>query len=54
MEWIHYVSYFLGGAFLTNAVRYFVMAAGLGVLLRALLLARSFGRFHGGHSPRDS
>lgn len=24
MEWIHYASYFLGGAFLTNAVPHFV------------------------------
>jgi hypothetical protein len=24
VEWIHYVSYFLGGAFLTNAVPHFV------------------------------
>jgi hypothetical protein len=31
-----------------------VMAAGLGLLLIGLMLARSFGRFHGGNSPRNS
>ena len=31
-----------------------VVAAGLGVLLMGTMLARTFGRFHGGHSPRDS
>lgn len=106
MEWIHYASYFLGGAFLTNAVPHFgsgvmgqpfqspfakplgqglssatvnalwgflnlafgyvlicrvgnfdlrstghVVALGLGILLMAMMLARTFGRFHGGNSP---
>jgi hypothetical protein len=27
---------------------------GLGVLLMALLMARMFGRFHGGNTPEDS
>ena len=31
-----------------------VAALGLGVLLMALLMARMFGRFHGGNSPGDS
>ena len=31
-----------------------VVALGLGVLLMALLIARLFGRFHGGNSPLDS
>jgi hypothetical protein len=31
-----------------------VAALGLGILLMALLLARLFGRFHGGNSPEDS
>ena len=108
MEWLHYLSYFFGGAFLTNAVPHFVSgmmgrpfqspfakppgeglssatvnvlwgfvnlvvgyvlicrvgnfdarstaqvaAAGLGVLLMSLMLARHFGKFHGGNSPRD-
>ncbi|MBJ3777947.1 hypothetical protein [Acuticoccus mangrovi] len=30
-----------------------VLAAGAGVLLVALIAARSFGRFHGGNSPAD-
>ncbi len=109
MEWSHFVSYFFGGAFLTNAVPHFVsgvmgrsfqspfakppgeglssaavnvlwgflnlvvgyvltcrvgsfelrstahmVAAGLGVLLMSVMLARSFGRFHGGNSPGGS
>ena len=106
MEWIHYVSYFFGAAFLTNAIPHFVsgtmgrpfqspfakppgeglssstvnvlwgsfntavgyvlvfrvgafdlrytghvLAAGLGAISMALMLARTFGRFHGGNSP---
>jgi len=102
-EWIHYVSYFFGGAFLANAIPHFVsgiegrpfqspfakppgeglssstvnvlwgafnivvgyllvlrvgafdlrstshvLSAGLGVFSMALMLARTFGRFHGG------
>jgi hypothetical protein len=31
-----------------------VVALGLGVLLMAVMLARSFGRFHGGDSPPGS
>ena len=109
MEWLHDLSYFFGGAFLTNAVPHFVsgmmgrpfqspfakppgeglssstvnvlwgflnlvigyvllcrvgnfdsrstahvVAAGVGVLLMSLMLARHFGKFHGGNSPRDS
>jgi hypothetical protein len=105
MEWIHCVSYFFGGAFLTNAIPHFVsgvmghpfqspfakppgeglssstvnvlwgsfniavgyllllrvglfdlhntsdvLAAGLGTILMALMLARAFGQFHGGNS----
>ena len=110
MEWLHYVSYFFGGAFLTNAVPHLVnglmgrpfqspfakppgeglssstvnvlwgffnlvigyllvcrvgnfelrstadadaVALGLAVLLCGVMLARTFGRFHGGNSPRD-
>jgi hypothetical protein len=30
-----------------------VTALGLGILLMGLLLARQFGRFHGGNSPRN-
>jgi hypothetical protein len=106
MEWINYVSYFLGGAFLANAIPHFVsgtmgrpfqspfakppgqglssstvnvlwgsfnmavgyvlvfrvgafdlrctghvLATGLGAISVALMLARRFGRFHGGNSP---
>jgi hypothetical protein len=106
MEWIHDVSYFFGGAFLTNAVPHFVsgvmgrpfqspfanppgkglssstvnvlwgffnlavgyllicrvgqfdlrsteqlLAVGLGILLFGLMIARTFGKFHGGNSP---
>ena len=106
MNWLHDLSYFFGGAFLTNAIPHFVsgvmgrpfqspfasppgeglssstinvvwgffnlaigymlichvgafdlrstedvMALGLGTLLMALLMARMFGRFHGGNSP---
>lgn len=31
----------------------YVVAAGLGILLVSVMLARSFGRFHGGNSPRE-
>jgi hypothetical protein len=31
-----------------------VTALGLGILVMALLMARMFGRFHGGNSPEDS
>jgi hypothetical protein len=31
-----------------------VTALGLGILLMGLLLARQFGRFHGGNSPQGS
>jgi hypothetical protein len=106
MGWIHYVSWFLGGAFFSNAVPHVVsgamgrpfqspfakphgvglssstvnafwgfinlvvgyalvcrvgkfdlrstdnaVALGLGVLLTTIMLARMFGRFHGGNSP---
>lgn len=106
MEWIRLVSYFLGGAFLTNAVPHFVsgtmgrpfpspfarppgrgassptvnvlwgalniaigyvlvarlgafdprrtahiLAAGAGAVAIALMLARQFGRVHGGNLP---
>ena len=106
MEWLPYLSYFFGGAFLTNAVPHFVSgmlgrafqspfakppgeglssstvnvlwgffnlvvgyalvcrvgdfdwhstadvaAAGAGALLMALMMARHFGKFHGGNSP---
>jgi hypothetical protein len=106
MEWIHYVSYFFGGAFLANAIPHFasgvmgqpfqspfakppgqglssstvnvlwgafniavgyvlvfrvgtfdlrstadILAAGSGAVAMALMLARAFGRFHGGNSP---
>ena len=105
-EWIHYVSYFFGGAFLANAIPHFVsgimgrpvqspfakppgeglssstvnvlwgalnivvgyvlvlrvgafdlrslshvLAAGLGAISMALMLARGFGRFHDGNFP---
>jgi len=107
MEWIHCISYFFGGAFLTNAIPHFVsglmgqpfqspfakppgeglssstvnvlwglfniaigyllifrvgifdprwtshvLAAGLGALIMSVMLARAFGRFHGGNSPQ--
>jgi hypothetical protein len=107
-EWIHYVSYFFGAAFLANAIPHFVsgmmgrpfqspfakppgeglssstvnvlwgafniavgyvlvvrvgafdprstahvLAAGLGAIAMALLMARRFGRFHGGNSPQQ-
>lgn len=103
MRWYHYIAYFFGGAFLTNAVPHFVNGVsgnpfqspfanppgeglssslinvlwgfanlvigyllvgkvgtfelrrwrhaavfGAGVLLMAVMLARSFGKFHGG------
>jgi hypothetical protein len=109
MNWLHDLSYFFSGAFLTNAVPHFVsgvmgqpfqspfakppgeglssstvnvlwgffnlaigyvlvgrigefdarstehvMALGLGALLMGVLMARMFGRFHGGNSPDDS
>ncbi|MCU1320531.1 MAG: hypothetical protein JWM43_180 [Acidobacteriaceae bacterium] len=109
MEWMHLVSYFCGGLFLTNAVPHcvsgvigqpfqtpfakppgeglststvnvlwgafnlvvayllvcrvgafdlhataHVVALGLGALSLAIMLARAFGRFHGGNSPADS
>jgi hypothetical protein len=109
MPWIHYFSYFFGGAFLTNALPHFVsglmgrpfqspfakppgqglssstvnvlwgffnlsvgyvlvcrvgnfdlrstndiVALGLGVLVFSVLMARTFGRFHGGNSPGAS
>jgi hypothetical protein len=31
-----------------------VIAVGVGVLLIGVMAARSFGRFHGGHSPKAS
>ena len=31
-----------------------VVASGLGVLLMGMIMARLFGRFHGGNSPGDS
>jgi hypothetical protein len=103
MRWYHYLAYFFGGAFLTNAVPHFVngisgnafqspfasppgeglssstinvlwglfnlaiayllicrvgsfqlrktthaLTLGTGILLMSLMLARAFGRFHGG------
>jgi hypothetical protein len=109
MSWLHDLSYFFGGAFLTNAIPHFVsgvmgrpfqspfasppgeglssstinvlwgffnlafgymlisrvgefdlrssedmIALGLGTLLMALLMARMFGRFHGGNSPTET
>jgi hypothetical protein len=106
MEWINYVSYFPGGAFLANAIPHFVsgmmgrpfqspfakphgqglssstvnvlwgsfniavgyvlvfrvgafdlrctshvFVTGMGAIFVALMLARRFGRFHGGNSP---
>jgi hypothetical protein len=109
MSLIHDISYFFGGAFLTNAVPHLVSglsgrpfqspfakppgqglssstvnvlwgffnlavgyllvcrvgefdlnsteqvaAAGLGILATGLMLARTFGRFHGGNSPGGS
>ena len=108
MQWLPYVSYFFGGAFLTNAIPHFVsgltgrafqspfakppgqglssstvnvlwgivniiigwllicrvgqfnvysgmnmLTAGLGGLLMSLMLAKAFGRFHGGNSPQS-
>jgi hypothetical protein len=109
MEWIHYISYFFGGAFLANAIPHFVsgtmgrpfqspfgkppgeglssstvnvlwgwfnlavgyalvfrvgvfdlrstghvLAVGLGAIAMAVMLARAFGRFHGGNSPVEA
>jgi hypothetical protein len=109
MEWAQILSYFFGGAFLTNAVPHFVsgvmgrpfqspfakphgeglssstvnvlwgflnlaigyalicrvgdfdlratsdvVALGLGVLGMGLVMARMFGRFHGGNAPEDA
>ena len=109
MAWLHDLSYFLGGVFLTNAVPHFVsgvmgrpfqspfakppgqglssstvnvlwgffnlvvgyvlivrvgdfalrstpdvVASGLGVLFCGVMLARVFGRFHGGNAPGGS
>ena len=109
MEWMHYVSYFFGGAFLTNAVPHWVsglmgrsfqspfakppgeglssstanvlwgffnlaagyvlicrvgsfdlrstdqvIVLGLGALVMSIMLARVFGRFHGGNAPGAS
>jgi hypothetical protein len=106
MPWYHYVSYFVGAAFLTNAIPHFVSGTmgepfqspfakppgeglssstvnvlwgafniavgyllvcqvgdfnlrspthaavlGSGALVTAVMLARTFGRFHGGNSP---
>lgn len=31
-----------------------VVAAGAGILLMSLVMARQFGRFHGGNSPREA
>jgi hypothetical protein len=107
--WLHELSWFFGGAFLTNAVPHFVsgvmgrpfqspfakppgrglssstvnvtwgffnlvvaylllcrvgdfdlhswdhaVALGFGILLTGTVMARRFGRFHGGNSPGDS
>ena len=109
MAWIRYISYFFGGAFVTNALPHFVsglmgrpfqspfaeppgkglssstmnvlwgfsnlavgyvlicrvgnfdlrstddiVALGLGSLVMGVVLARQFGRFHGGNSPEGS
>ena len=109
MHWLHYSSYFVGGAFLTNAIPHFVSgvmgrsfpspfasppgqglssstvnvlwgfcnlviaywlifrvgpfdlrltddaaALGFGVLLMGVVSARTFGRFHGGNTPKGS
>jgi hypothetical protein len=109
MEWIHDLSYFFAGAFLTNAVPHFVSgvmgrpfqspfanppgkglssstvnvlwgffnlavgylllrrvgqfdlrsteqvaALGLGILLFGVMIARTFGKLHGGNSPGAS
>jgi hypothetical protein len=109
MTWIHYLAWFFGGAFFTNAVPHFVsgmlgrpfqspfakppgeglssstvnviwgfanlmagyvlvcrvgdfdlrstddvVALALGVLLMSVMMARHFGRFHGGNVPLDN
>jgi hypothetical protein len=109
INWLHELSYFFGGAFLTNAVPHFVsgvmgrpfqspfakphgeglssstvnvlwgffnlvvayllicrvgdfdlrawdhaVALGFGILLTGTVMARMFGRFHGGNSPGES
>ena len=109
MIWLHLVSYFFGGIFLTNVIPHFVsgmmgrpfqtpfakppgeglssstvnvlwglfnaivgyllvvrvgnfdlrsmsdvLALGLGALLISVLMARHFGRFHGGNAPEHS
>ena len=46
---VGYVLLCLVGSF--NARSPDAVAAGLGVLVMGLLLARTFGRFHGGNSP---
>jgi len=108
MLWLHYLSWFFGGAFLTNVIPHFVSGVmgrafqspfakpsgeglssatvnvlwgflnlvagyvlvcrvgdfdlhstadvavlGVGALLLALVMARRFGRFHGGNAPTD-
>jgi hypothetical protein len=108
MPWLHYLSWFFGGALLTNVIPHFVSGVmgrafqspfarpsgeglssstvnvlwgflnlvagyvlvcrvgdfdlhstvdvavlGLGALLLALMMARHFGRFHGGNAPVD-
>ncbi len=109
MDWLHLISYFFGGAFLSNAIPHFASGSmgrpfqspfakppgqglssstvnvawgalnlavayilicrigdfslrstadaimlGLGFLLIGLLIARHFGRFHGGNSPGET
>jgi hypothetical protein len=109
MSWLHYIAWFFGGVFVTNAIPHFVSgvmgrpfqspfakppgeglssstvnvlwgffnlavgyvlvvrvgdfdlqatadvaAFGLGALLMGLVMARMFGRLHGGHKPADA
>lgn len=109
MQWTHYLAWFFGGVFLTNAVPHFVSgmmgrafqspfakppgqglssstvnvlwgflnlvfsylllcqvgdfdlraadhaaALGLGMIVMGVIMARQFGRFHGGNSPTDA